>query len=248
MVWIYTLLSVIIVSLISFVGVVFLAVKKEKLERILLYLVSFAVGSLFGDVFIHIIPHIAEEHGFDIKIGSYFLFGIILFFIIERFIHWHHCHKVEHDHKIKPFAYTNLIGDGFHNFLDGIIIASSFMVSIPVGIATTLAVIFHEIPQEVSDFGVLIYAGFKRKQALAFNFISALMAVLGAVLTLIIAESVEGVEVILLALAGGGFIYIAGSDLVPELHKDQCLGKKGIGQFVVMLLGIGIMFGLIFFE
>ena len=240
--------SVFLISLISLVGILFLSMRKDRLEKILLYLVSFAVGALFGDVFIHIIPHISAGHGFTYKIGTYFILGILLFFIIERFVNWHHCHKVEHEHKIKPLAYTNLIGDGFHNFLDGIIIASSFMVSVPVGIATTLAVIFHEIPQEISDFAVLLYAGFSKKKAFLLNFLSAVMAILGAVLTLLFLETFQGLEVMLLAFAGGGFIYIAGSDLIPELHKEQFSNKKSILQLLSMLLGIAIMFGLIFFE
>ncbi|MBT5338515.1 ZIP family metal transporter [Candidatus Falkowbacteria bacterium] len=247
-IWLYTLGGVFIVSLISFVGVLALAMKKEKLEHFLLYFVSFSVGALLGDVFIHIIPHITEEHGFNLQTGLYFLLGIVVFFVVEKFIHWHHCHKAEHEHTIKPLAYTNLIGDGLHNLLDGVIIASSFMVSVPVGIATTLAVIFHEIPQEIGDFGVLLYAGFKKKTALLFNFASALLAVVGAVLTLLLAQHIHGLEVILLAVAGGGFIYIAGSDLIPELHKGECTRCHAAFQLLFILLGMAVMAGLVLFE
>jgi len=250
MIWLYTILSVVIISLVSFVGIFSLSMKREKLEHFLLYFVSFAVGALLGDVFIHIIPHIAEEHGFSLMTGIYFLIGILMFFIIERFVHWHHCHKVEHHHHIKPLAYTNLIGDGLHNFVDGVIIASGFMVSIPVGIATSLAVLFHEIPQEVSDFGVLLYAGFTRKKALLLNFVSALTAVVGAIIALLVAGQIEGIAPIMLAIAGGGFIYIAGSDLIPELHKGgkECSRRSAIFQFLAILAGIAIMFLLLLFE
>ncbi len=247
MIWFYTLVSVFIVSLISFVGALVLVIKKEKLEHFLLYFVSFSVGALLGDVFIHIIPHISEEHGFSPRIGLCLLVGILIFFVVEKFVHWHHCHHVEHTHKIKPMAYTNLIGDGFHNFLDGVIIAAAFVVSIPIGIATTLAVIFHEVPQEIGDFGVLLYAGFSKERALLFNFLSATMAILGAVATLLISNSIEGLELILLAIAGGGFVYIAGSDLIPELHKES-EWRKSFYQLIMLILGIGIMMALVVLE
>ena len=246
MIWLYTIISGGLISVLSLVGALVLAVNKEKLGNILIYFVSFSVGALFGDVFIHIIPEISAEGGFDLTFGLYFLLGVMIFFVIEQFIHWHHCHKVEHHHKIKPFAYTNLIGDGLHNLLDGMIVAASFMVSIPVGMATTLAVIFHEIPQEIGDFGVLLYAGFKKKTALLFNFASAFLAVIGAVLTLIFLQSVEGLELIVLAIAGGGFLYIAGSDLMPELQRHEGDLMKSFKHFIMILLGILVMVVLTF--
>jgi zinc and cadmium transporter len=200
---------------------------------------------MLGDVFLHIFPYISQEHGFTTRIGLYVLLGVMIFFVIEKFIHWHHCHRVDHTHAIKPFAYTNLIGDGVHNFLDGVIIAASFMVSVPVGLATTLAVLFHEIPQEVGDFGVLLYAGFKRKAALLWNFASALMGVLGAVVALLLIDRIQGLELVLMSIAAGGFIYIAGSDLIPELHKN-CHWCKSLYQFLFVILGIVVM-GLLFF-
>ena len=206
------------------------------------------MGALLGDVFLHIIPHVSEEHGFTTKIGVYFLLGVLLFFALEKFVNWHHCHSVDHHHKIKPLAYTNLVGDGFHNFLDGVIIVSSFMVSVPVGIATTLAVLFHEIPQEVGDFGVLLYAGFSRKKALLLNFASALVAVLGGLVALLLIDYIQGIEIVLLAFAGGGFIYIAGSDLIPELHKESCSRCKASYQFAFIVLGLAVMAALLIIE
>lgn len=248
MIWIYTLASIVGVSLISFVGVLFLGIKKEKLEHILLYFVSFSVGALLAEVFIHIIPKIVDEVGFTVRYGLYFLLGLIIFFIIEKYIHWHHCHKVDHHHGIKPVAYTNLIGDGLHNFLDGLIIASSFVVSTPLGIATSLAVLFHEIPQEIGDFGVLLYAGLEKKKALLLNFGSALLAIVGGVVGILLANYIGSVEMIILALAGGGFIYIAGSDLIPELHQNECSRCHSVYQLLFMLLGIVVMIGLLFLE
>ena len=242
MVWIYTIISVIIISLVSLVGVLALFLKKEKLEHLLLYLVSFSVGALLGDVFLHILPEITDEYGYSPIIGFYFLSGVILFFILEKIVHWHHCHHAEHsDHRIKPMVITNLVGDGFHNFLDGMIIAGSYLVSIPVGVATTLAVLFHEIPQEIGDFGVLVHGGLSRSRALLFNIFSAFIAVIGAIFALIIAKKIDNIELFLLAIAGGGFIYIAGSDLIPELHKIECRGCKPWLQLLFIILGVGVM-------
>ncbi|KKQ80721.1 MAG: hypothetical protein UT02_C0003G0020 [Parcubacteria group bacterium GW2011_GWC2_38_7] len=248
MIWLYSLASIVVVSLISFVGVLFLGIKKEKLEHVLLYFVSFSIGALFAEVFIHIVPRIVEEVGFTTRYGLYFLLGLIIFFIVEKYVHWHHCHSVDHHHKIKPVAYTNLIGDGLHNFLDGLIIASSFVVSIPLGIATSFAVLFHEIPQEVGDFGVLLYAGLSKKKALWFNFGSALLAVVGGVVGILLASLVGSIEMVILAIAGGGFVYIAGSDLIPELHQENCSRCSSVYQLLFMILGILVMMGLLLLE
>ncbi|MBI5077171.1 ZIP family metal transporter [Candidatus Falkowbacteria bacterium] len=246
MVWSYTLISVIIVSLVSFVGVLFLSLKKEKLEHFLIYLVSFSVGAMLGDVFIHIIPTLGKK-SFSVVSGIYFLFGIIIFFIIEKIIHWHHCHKAEHEHLAKPFALMNLIGDGLHNFLDGAIIAAAFMADTTLGVATVIAVVLHEIPQEIGDFGVLLYAGYSKRKALACNFLSALLAIVGGALTLILGVIVDGLTLILLAVAGGGFIYIAGTDLMPELHRE-CRRCRAVYQLIMIAAGIVLMWLLTLVE
>ncbi|MEK6826454.1 MAG: ZIP family metal transporter [Nanoarchaeota archaeon] len=246
-IWFYSLVSVFIVSLISLIGAITLSINAKKLKSILLYLVSFSAGALFGDAFIHLLPEIVEEAGFTINISLYVLLGIILSFLIEKVIHWRHCHiptSKEHPH---PFAYINLIGDSVHNFIDGLIIAASYLASIPVGIATTIAVLLHEIPQEIGDFGVLLHGGFTKKKALFFNFITALTAVLGAVVALIISQSIEQLTLFLIPLAAGGFIYIAGSDLIPELHKEVKLSKS-IFQIISFILGILIMMSLLLLE
>src|SRR3989338_3600079 len=185
-VWIYSLASVLIVSLVSFVGVLTLSIKTEKLKKILLYLVSFSAGALFGDAFIHLLPEIVEEAGFGLNISIYVMVGIGVSFVIEKFIHWRHCHLPNTKGHVHPFAMMNLFGDGIHNFIDGLIIGASYLASIPVGIATTLAVIFHELPQEIGDFGVLLHGGFSKARTLFFNFVTALTAVLGAAVSFIL--------------------------------------------------------------
>lgn len=239
-VWLYTLGSVILVSLIAFVGVFTLSMKKDKLMKIVLFLVSFAAGALFGGAFIHLLPEAVHEFGFSVNMSLYLLLGIVLFLVLEKFIHWRHCHIPTSEDHPHPFAYINLVGDGVHNFIDGLIIGGSYLVSIPLGITTTIAVILHEIPQEIGDFGVLIHGGFSRKRALLLNFGTALTAVLGAVVALVLGGMVENLTMFLLPFTTGGFIYIAGSDLIPELQKEVELSKSAV-QLICFLLGVGVM-------
>ena len=242
-----TILSVILVSLISFVGIFALSIHSKKLKKYLIYLISFSVGALLGDVFIHLIPELVENNNFNIRTSIYILSGIGVFFILEKFIHWQHCHGNITNNHIHPFAYTNLIGDALHNFIDGTIIAASYFISVQIGIATTIAVVLHEIPQEIGDFGVLIHGGFTKAKALALNFLSAVTSIAGAILTILISNSVKNIELILIPITIGGFIYIAGSDLIPELHKETSI-KKSIIQFISLILGVLIMLALLMFE
>ena len=249
-IWIYGLVSVFIVSLISLVGVITLSMKSKKLEKVLIYLVSLSAGALFGGAFLHLLPELIEENGFTLSLSYFILGGVVLFFILEKIIHWHHCHSPmhkHHKHHIKRFAVMNLVGDGFHNFLDGIIIGASYLISIPVGIATTLAVALHEIPQEISDFGVLLKGGFSKGRALFWNFISALIAVLGLAFAFVLSNSIENIQFYLVPIAIGGFIYIAGSDLIPELNKEFTT-KSAFWQLVTFVLGIAIMAILLLIE
>ncbi len=252
-VWIYTLASVFIVSAISLIGIFTLSWQLDKLRKFLLYLVSFSAGALIGDAFIHLLPEIVEEvGGFTLQISMSLLLGIVAFFFVEKVIQWHHCHHTDHDHEkhhkhAESFGKMNLIGDGAHNFIDGIIIAGSYLVSIPVGIATTVAVLLHEIPQEIGDFGVLIHSGYSRGRALFYNFLSGLVAVIGAVGALLLQNVFEHVEVFLVPFAAGGFIYIAMADLVPELKHEGAL-KVSLMQLFVFVLGITVMAALLLFE
>ncbi len=241
-------LSVILISLISFVGLFVIPIKENKLKKIITYLISFSAGALLGDAFIHLIPKLIEKNKFSISTSLSILSGIGIFFILEKFIHWQHCHgNLTQKNHIHPFAYTNLIGDALHNFIDGLVIAATYLISTPAGIATTIAVALHEIPQEIGDFGVLIHAGFTKKKALTLNFISALTAILGAALTIVIGKSVQSIELFLISIAIGGFIYIAGSDLIPELHKETDI-KKSLIQFISLVLGVIIMLALLALE
>jgi zinc and cadmium transporter len=235
------LISVAVVSLISFIGIIFVGFKEAVVERILMALVGFASGSLIGGAFFHLLPEASVEIG-EI-VWQLVVIGIVFFFIMEKFLYWRHCH----DGKCPThmYVYLNLIGDGIHNFIDGTVIAASFLISYHLGFATTLAVIFHEIPQELGDFGVLVYGGLARMKALVYNFVSALTAVAGALITYYLASYVQNLTPLLVPFAAGGFIYIAATDLMPELHK-RTQAKESLVQLLFILTGIGLMAALKF--
>ncbi len=243
LVWIFG--SVTLVSLMAFIGVLSLGLREDLLHRIVFALVSFAAGALFGGAFLHLLPKTAERFGFTTTTGLYVLSGLVSFFIIDRYVHWHHHHfrEDECEECVDPVTYMILIGDGFHNVIDGIVIAAAYLAGIQTGIAATLAVILHEIPQEIGDFGVLVHGGFSVKRALLYNFLSALTAVVGAAAVVLAAGRVSGLEAVLLPFAAGGFIYIAGTDLLPEF-KEETEVRKATIQAATFLLGIAVMYGL----
>jgi len=219
----------------------------EDTKKVLLFLVSFAVGGLFGDAFIHLLPESFEKLGTNLTTSLYIVLGILIFFVLEKFIRWRHCHIASPEGHPHPVAVMNLIGDGVHNLIDGMLIGASYTVSIPIGISTTLAIILHEIPQEIGDFGVLLHSGFSVKKAVAFNFLSAMTSILGAIISLFAGSHIEGYSSILLPITAGGFIYIAGSDLIPEL-QHECKLSISVLQFISIILGVGIMAFLVVLE
>ncbi|HYZ93776.1 MAG TPA: ZIP family metal transporter [Actinomycetota bacterium] len=238
--WAPTLGAVGIVSALSAVGAVTLVINPRTVERALLGLIAFAAGALLGDAFIHLLPEMAEsESGFDLTASFALLAGVISFFVLEKVLHWHHAHYPREEH-VHPVAVTNLVGDAMHNFVDGSIVAASFLASTKLGIATSVAVALHEIPQELGDFAIFVRAGLKPRRALVLNLFSALAAVVGAVVTLVVASSISGVERILVPITAGAFVYIASTDLLPELHKEPELGRSLVQLFGV-LAGVGVM-------
>lgn len=230
--------ATIIISLIAFAGIFTLIFKKEVLNKTLLVLVALSTGALLGGAFLHLLPEAVAEKGADQSIFLYLLLGFSIFFILEQFLHWRHQHTAAP--KAKPFSYLILISDALHNFIDGLVIAASFVTSFPLGVATTLAVALHEIPQELGDFAVLVYGGFRTKQALFFNFISALTAILGGIVGYFVSSIMQTSIIYLLPFAAGNFIYIAAADLIPEI-KHQVNLKRSMIHFVVFLCGIAIM-------
>ncbi len=238
-IWLNSLGSVLVVNLISLVGVFFVALSETKLKQILLFLVSFAAGGLLGDAFLHLLPE-ATANGFSLKISLAILAGILLFFVLEKFIHWRHCHvptSAQHPH---PLVLMNLVGDGLHSFIDGMILSGSFMIDLNLGLATFIAVVLHEIPQKIGDFGVLIHGGLGRNQAIMLNFAFGLTAFGGAIIVLLVGQKFFDFSSLIVPLTAGGFLYIAGSDLIPELHKETSLAKSFL-QMVGLILGISVM-------
>ncbi len=255
-VWAYALLSVSAVSLASLAGVSVLAFGRQNLERVLFLLVAFAVGAMFGGAVLHLIPEAYAALGPGLLPGLLVLAGVGAFFVLEKFLHWHHAHDLPgdegHDHhghshgpivdETGQIALMSLAGNVAHNFIDGAIIAASFLVSVETGLVTTLAVVLHEIPQEIGNFGVLVYGGFSPRRALAVNFASGLVGLLGAGAALLVGESVSGLADYLLPFTAGGFLYIAGSDLIPELNRRHSQSAaKSAWQLVMMALGVAIM-------
>lgn len=233
LVLIQILISVLIVSLVSMLGIL-IFLKEKTLNRILFYLVSFAAGTLLGAAFFDLLPEALESSSKNAVPVSIML-GILSFFILEKFLSWHHHHTEKEE--VHSFAYMNIIGDGIHNLLDGAVIAVSFLNSTVIGISATIAIIAHEIPQEIGDFAVLLYGGFSKAKALVYNFLTALTAVVGALLAYFYSSSIEGFGSYMTAFAAGGFIYIASTDLIPEIQKEKGL-RKSFLQFVLMMLGI----------
>lgn len=240
-VWLYALVSVLVVSAISLVGILTLGWKVTFLKKITIFLVSLSAWALLWDVFLHLLPELVEHGHFGIQTGFIILGAVVFAFIMEKILHWRHCHMPTgtqgHAH---PFAIMNLVGDSMHNLIDGLIIGAGYLVSIEVGIATTIAVLLHEIPQEMGDFGVLVHGGFSVKKALLVNFFTALTAVVWVVIALALGHFVESAHEFLVPIAIGMFIYIAGSDLIPEMHKET-KRQQSLGQLFFFMVGIGIM-------
>jgi len=245
--YIYGLLSVFIVSSISLTGVFLLALKEEVIKKYIFIFVSLAVGALLGDAFIHLIPETFESFTNPAAASVLVILGILLFFVVEKFLHWHHHGQDVDEPHIHPVGHLVLFSDGIHNLVDGIIIGVSFLVSVPLGIATTLAVMLHEIPQEVGDFTVLLHSGFSRKRALWLNFLSALTAVVGVIIAFVLGQAGEGLVMWVLPIAAGGFIYIAVADLIPELHKTKEINYS-IFQIIAVIVGVLAMLALLLIE
>lgn len=229
-------------GLVALVGVFSLWMNEKLLRKILFILVAFSAGALLSGAFFHLLAESLDAISAT-RAFIYLFIGFILFFIVEKFLHWHHCHEGKCD--VHAFSYLILFGDAFHNFIDGLIIATSFLISIPFGIVTSLLIIGHEIPQELGNFGVLVYGGFEKRKALFYSFLVQITAVVGGIVGYLIGTSVEAAIPFMLPFAAGGFIYIAASDLIPELHKEPEL-KKSLTSFLFFLIGIVFMLGLKF--
>ena len=234
--WLSALLSALVVSLISFVGVFLLSLRGDRLGKVLIYLVSFAVGALLGNALFHLLP---ESYAHLSSAGTAWLCaaGFLVFFLLEQLLH---AHPGRHG-TVKHYGYLSLYADAIHNFTDGILIAVAWIAGPEVGLATTIAIVLHEIPQEISDFGVLLQAGFTRRRALLYNFYSACTSILGAVLTLWIGERLGQLSIYVLPFAAGGFLYLAATSLLPEILKGRSHHRTWL-YLLCIVAGVLVMF------
>ena len=231
-------------SLIAWAGLLTLFLREELLKKITLPLVAFSAGALLGGAFLHMIPEAISNIGPSLSVFLWVLVGFSLFFLLENFIQWHHCHRPPSEHK-KPVTYLILVADGIHNFIGGLAIAGAFIVDIKVGIVTWLACAAHEVPQELGDFGILIHGGWEKKKALLFNFFSASTIVLGGIVAYFISTKMD--VTFLLPFAAGNFIYIAASDLIPEIKHETNI-KNNLIHFITFIFGILLILAVRFIE
>jgi zinc and cadmium transporter len=205
--------------------------------------VSFAVGALLGAVFLDILPHIFEEAKQPARAAAFILGGILAFFVLEKMLLWRHHHHGEegvHEHDHGRSGWMIVVGDSFHNFTDGVIIAGAFVADEKVGVVTALAIIAHEIPQEIGDFLVLLHSGFDRRRALLMNALTGLAMVVGALLGFFMLREVSAWIPEILAIAAASMIYVAVADLIPGLHRRTAVGESLL-QVAFIALGIGLI-------
>ncbi len=266
-------LMIFFIGMLSLVGIFMISLKDNTLDKILFVLIAFATGTILATALFDLIPealhHLEELNAGGANLNETILFtmvvgGYVVFFILERFLYWFHGHAHQNENKlvcydhldetidkslgkgkvIKNFALLNLIGDGLHNFLDGVVIMVAFLSGIGNGVVVTLAVLFHEFPQEIGDFGILLYGGFSKRNALLFNFLSAMVAMLGGVFAFFLSEIFDSFNFFFLAFSGGGFLYLASTELMPELLKQKDL-KKSIYQALIFIVGLIVILTLI---
>ncbi|MFO7795094.1 MAG: ZIP family metal transporter [Promethearchaeati archaeon] len=266
----YGFIAIFLIGCLSLVGIFMISFREKTLDNILFILVAFATGTILATALFDLIPesiHHLEELGGILSeywVFGFILLGYVVFFVVERFIYWFHGHahqqeneyvcydtitegleRTEKGPKIRNFALLNLIGDGLHNFLDGVIIIVAFLTGIGNGIVITLAVLFHELPQEVGDFGILLYGGFSKRTALFFNFLSAMVALLGGLFALFLSGILETFNLFFLAFSGGGFLYLASAELMPEILKQKNF-KKSVIQALIFIAGILLIILLVY--
>ena len=239
------LLATGIISALSLSGSVFLFLRKHILDKLAIFLVAFAAGALMGTAFLHLLPE-AVEMVEGKGAFLYILIGFTIFFFLENILHWHHSHR-DRGAAHAQLGTLSLLGDAAHNFLDGLIIAVAFFIDIRLGIITATATALHEIPQEVAEYGVLIYAGFSRARALVFNFLSATTVIAGGIVGYLLQDVIGQWVTIIVFFAVGTFLYLAASDFVPEIKKEQGL-KKSLTLLSVFAAGIMLMWLFTFIE
>lgn len=239
--FLWIMLASLVGSIFAMLGGVLLLINETLAKKLSLHLLSFAAGALLGAAFFELIPESLKGNFESRTIFGAVTVGVIIFFVLEKILNFYHCHDQE-TCDIHDFSIMVIVGDTFHNFLDGIAIAFSFLISIPTGIATTAAVFFHEVPQEISDFGILLHNGYSRWKTLKYNFFAALGTPVGAIIGYSLRNAIESYIPLLLGLAAGSFIYISIADLIPELRHKA--GVKEFFHILIMIGGLAIIWGI----
>lgn len=255
--WLYSLMSVIAVSLMALVALAIIAFDERMLQRFVPAMMGLAVGAMLGDAFLHLLPELYDGPRSDTRVALGILAGLVLFYLLELTVRRHHdrFHRHHHhaadthqapglptaDHLIAPVGYVSLFAGSLHNIMDGVLLAASYLTSFKVGLATTIAIILHELPHEIGGFGVLVHAGFTRSRALLFNLLTGIGALLGALVCLSLGSIVEGIPAVMLPLTTGGFIYIAAANLLPELARQTRFSQIA-AQVGGILAGVVMMY------
>lgn len=241
----YIIIFTFIGSIASLMGGILLIFRKEFAMRVSHYLAAFAAGTLLAGAFFDLLPeaieHTLETGGEVHNVLLWTVAGILIFFFLERSIHWfHHDHSTVHDN-VEPTVPLVILGDTVHNFIDGIVIGSTFLISIPLGIVTTIAIAAHEIPQEIGDFGILLHNGLSRIKIIFVNVLSAAAALFGALIAYAIGDSIEGLLPAFLAITAGFFIYIALADIIPGIHNSHKRGRAYL-ETAMVFIGIAVVY------
>lgn len=239
----WILLMTVLDGLMAFLGAITLTLKGKSLDRFLFAFVAFSAGTMIGGGLLHLLPESLDF--FDIDTAMLiFIAGFSAFFLIERVLHWHHCHTGGKC-KVHEYSYLVLFGDSIHNLIDGLVIAAAFITDINLGFITSFLIFAHEIPQEIGNFAILLHAGMKKRKALIYNFIAQLTAVIGGLIGYFMFS--DTLRAFMLPFAAGGFVYIAASDLIPELHKDPRM-DRAMAAFVLFLAGVVLMWAMKLFA
>jgi zinc and cadmium transporter len=236
----WILLATIVDSLVGLIGIFSLWVREKIMRRVSLHLMSFAGGALLGGAFFHLLPEAIEKSP-AFNVFAYAVLGFIVFQLIETYLHWHLCKECD----AKPYSYLMVVGDALHNLIDGLVIAASFIVSIPFGIVSTIIIIAHEVPQELGIFGTMVYGGQKKKTAIMYSFFAQTTCVLGGLAGYFLGGASGAFSAFLIPFAAGGFLYITAADLIPQMHDAK--GREKISTFVVYLVGLAMMVALKFY-
>lgn len=242
----HTILATVAISLTAFIGFFTLSLNEETLHRILFVLLAYSAGTILGAALFDLLPEAVElvdEHLVYPIIAA----GFVFFLFLERVIYWYHGHGHEYggsgEKVTKGFAYLNLVGDFIHNFIDGMIIAAAFVNGFVLGLTTAIAVLFHELPQEMGDYGILVYAGVERRRALALNFLAAVSVILGGVFGSMFISMVEELGGWMVAFSAGAFLFLSASELIPEMLKEGD-GRRAVVQLAILVLGMLTIYSL----